>query len=58
MASRPFLTVLLVVFSMISARAEGKELTFVFPQEKNAFHDDDAEIIRQAYAALDITVVY
>jgi len=58
MTSRPLIVVLVVLFSVISARAESNELTFVFPQEKNAFHDAAAEIIRRAYAALDITVIY
>lgn len=58
MAIRPLLVVLLALFSMVSARAEDRKLTFVFPQEKNAFHDAAAEIIRRAYASLDIAVVY
>ena len=49
---------LLTLVSAVSAGADDKQLTFVFPQEKNAFHNAAAEIIRQAYATLGITVVY
>jgi polar amino acid transport system substrate-binding protein len=58
MVARSLLVVLLALLSVVSARAEDRKLTFVFPQEKNAFHDAAAEIIRQAYASLGITVVY
>jgi len=50
-----FLLVLLVV---TPAGAESRQLTFNFPHGKNAFHDAAAEIIRKAYAVLDVAVIY
>ena len=35
-----------------------RALTIVYPPEMNAFHDAAAEILRQAYAALGIDIVY
>ena len=58
MAIRMLLLFLLTLFTADSVNAQGRQLTFVFPQEKNAFHDAAAEIIRQAYATLNVTVVY
>ena len=48
MAMRSLLLFLLTLFTATSASAGERQLTFVFPQEKNAFHDAAAEIIRQA----------
>ena len=41
-----------------SPAAETATLTIVYPQEKNAFHDAAAAIIRQAYGRLGIGVVF
>ncbi len=49
---------LLALFAATSAHAEDRQPTFNFPQEKNAFHDAAAEIIRQAYAAIGVAVVF
>jgi polar amino acid transport system substrate-binding protein len=57
MCNRIFATLLIVLFAL-PVHAGGKQLTIVFPTEKNAFHDAAAEILRQAYAALDVDVVY
>ncbi len=58
MVFRLIVTALLTLVSAASAGADHKQLTFTFPQEKNAFHNAAAEIIRQAYATLGIAVVY
>lgn len=58
MAMRSLLVVFLALIFTVPASAGDRQLTFVFPQEKNAFHDAAAEIIRQAYAVLGVTVVY
>ena len=58
MTFRLIVITLLAFFAAASARAEERQLTFVFPEEKNAFHDAAGEIIRQAYAALGIAILY
>jgi len=55
---RLLLTCLLALTWATSISADDRELTFTFPEEKNAFHDAAAEIIRQAYATLGISVTY
>ena len=58
MTFRLIVITLLAFYAVASARAEERLLTFVFPEEKNAFHDAAGEIIRQAYAALGIAISY
>ena len=58
-AIRSLVAILLALVSATPAAAGERELTFGYPyKQKNAFHDAAAEIIRRAYAYLDIAVAY
>ena len=52
-----FLVLLLIAFAGNSA-AQSVSLTIVYPNEKNAFHDAAADIVRRAYQELGIQIKY
>jgi len=50
--------IFLIIFACFPVFADEKALTIVYPPEKNKFHDAAAEIVRQGYAKLGISVSF
>ena len=49
---------IIAILALLPWSAEGQPLTFVYPPEKNAFHDAAAEILRVAYQQLGVSISF